>query len=54
MDEIFIKVKKSDYKDEQYLLFTYDGKKYIYLVGSDYIKVKGANDGKDFKVRRDD
>lgn len=54
MDEIFIKVKKSDYKDEQYLIFTYERKKFIYCLGSDFIKVKEANDGKDFKVRRDD
>jgi len=54
MDEIYIKVKKSDYKDEQYLLFTYDGKKYIYCMGSDFIKVKEVDDGKNFKVRRDD
>ncbi len=54
MDEIFIKVKKSEYKDEQYLIFNYEGKRFIYCLGSDFIKVREADDGKNSKVRRDD
>jgi len=54
MDEIFIKVKKSEYKDEQYLIFNYEGKRFIYCLGGDFIKVKGADDGKNFEVRRND
>lgn len=37
---IYVKVSKSEYQGNEYIIFKYGGSKFIYKVNDDYVKIK--------------